>query len=420
MKFREVFQCLAAASLLQAPYLVTGQFADTPAFGDNTGSQSCSQDADCPLIQCLIPPCPDAVCVDGSCTIGNLNNPECVQDADCPEPSCFGPCPDESYCNVGICDLRPFGSGGEGEDQSEAGGDTGEEDLSCGPNTCQPGQSCCNRSCGYCVDPGGFCTEEFCLPEESESELLPEEDVPLGGEYSCETDSDCPVIDCFVVPCDEYVCDVAVGLCTINKAPEEEVGDVGEDAYVCEIDSDCPVINCLVAPCDQYICDAEVGICTMAGAACGFVLSANATMDANSTEPARNICPLGHVCCNASCGTCTLPGDMCTQQICSDDSSENSVLPNTTTPVNNNPDDILGDTTLSSTVSREGETSVDKNETATTNTLGDSSEGATATDGEPNKADNDENATSSTRAATPSTIVLTSSLVLAVASIVFV
>ena len=419
MKFHKVFHYLTAASLLQTPSLVTSQFADTPAFGDNTGSQSCSLDSDCPLIQCLIPPCPDAICVDGACTVGNLNNPECVQDADCPVHTCFGPCPDESYCNVGICDLRPYGSGAVEEDQSEEGGDTVEEDdLSCGPNTCQPGQYCCNRSCGYCADPGGFCTEEFCLSEESESELLPEEDVPLEGEYSCESDSDCPVVNCFVAPCDEYVCDAAVGLCIISKASEEEViieegGDVGEDVFMCEMDSDCPVINCLVAPCDQYICDAETGLCTMAGEACGFVLFANATMDGNSTELARNICPLGQVCCNASCGTCTLPGDVCTQQICYDESSESFVLPNTTKP-GNNPDVILGDTTLSSTVSREGST-VDKNET----TMGDDIEGSNATDGEPSNTNSDEKATSSAGAAAASTAILVSSLALVAAPLVF-
>lgn len=396
MKFHS--NLLAMASILQTQTLVTSQFAATPAFG---GSQSCSQDSDCPLIQCLIPPCPDAVCVDGSCGVGNLNNPECVQDTDCPEHSCFSaPCPDESYCNAGVCDLRSIGSAVEGEDQSEQGGDS---DLSCGPNTCEPGQFCCNRSCGYCVEPGGFCTEEFCL--ENESELLPEEDVPLGEEYACTIDSDCPAINCFVAPCDEYICDTTVGLCSVVQAEETENvnaddgGDAGEEAYLCDIDSDCPIINCLVAPCNQYVCDTEVGACIMAGEACGFDVSTNTTTDTNITAPARRICPSGRVCCNASCGICTLPGDACTQQICSDPShsfSESQLRPNTTN-ASNNPNIIMNDTTmLSSTVSREGPTGLDKNET-----VGDDTEGVTATDGEPNTANSAEDVASSTGPAVP-------------------
>lgn len=34
----------------------------------------------------------------------------------------------------------------------------------CGPTTCDPGQVCCNESCGICTPPGGFCTQQICEP----------------------------------------------------------------------------------------------------------------------------------------------------------------------------------------------------------------------------------------------------------------
>ncbi len=32
----------------------------------------------------------------------------------------------------------------------------------CGTVTCPPGEVCCNRSCGICTEPGGFCIQIFC------------------------------------------------------------------------------------------------------------------------------------------------------------------------------------------------------------------------------------------------------------------
>jgi hypothetical protein len=46
-----------------------------------------------------------------------------------------------------------------------------DEDLilvpqQCGSVTCSPGTHCCNASCGICVPPGGFCTQQICNPTE--------------------------------------------------------------------------------------------------------------------------------------------------------------------------------------------------------------------------------------------------------------
>lgn len=32
----------------------------------------------------------------------------------------------------------------------------------CGDVVCGAGMECCNASCGICVEPGGFCTQEVC------------------------------------------------------------------------------------------------------------------------------------------------------------------------------------------------------------------------------------------------------------------
>ena len=38
--------------------------------------------------------------------------------------------------------------------------------LPCGSNVCQPGQFCCNPSCGICAPFGAACTDVFCPPED--------------------------------------------------------------------------------------------------------------------------------------------------------------------------------------------------------------------------------------------------------------
>lgn len=32
----------------------------------------------------------------------------------------------------------------------------------CGDRVCPTGTECCNASCGTCVEPGGFCTQQIC------------------------------------------------------------------------------------------------------------------------------------------------------------------------------------------------------------------------------------------------------------------
>ena len=56
-------------------------------------------------------------------------------------------------CGCGCQDISGGGGGG--------GGGGGQP---CGDKTCGAGLECCNESCGICVEPGGFCTQQACVP----------------------------------------------------------------------------------------------------------------------------------------------------------------------------------------------------------------------------------------------------------------
>jgi hypothetical protein len=64
---------------------------------------------------------------------------------------------------------------------------------------------------------------------------------------------------------------------------------------------------------DGYVCcNASCGICTRPGGVC----TQEACVDDLSTKCGRTTCGKGLVCCNASCGICTPPNGACTQQVC--------------------------------------------------------------------------------------------------------
>lgn len=121
-------------------------------------------------------------------------------------------------------------------------------------------------------------------PEEEEEEdpvvskTAPPTDVPLPAK--CREASDCPSRD--------YECQQ--GYCVEAKVDEY---------FKCNLDSDCPSkdYECLEGKC--ALIDKE--------RICG-----------------PTICPSDLVCCNASCGICTEPGMMCTQQVCEEPTSSYS------------------------------------------------------------------------------------------------
>ena len=144
------------ASILSAS---RGQQAAVPiSVNPGAGGSPCQVDSDCRPIQCLIPPCPAAVCGDdGTCTIErNPPNPECVQDSDCPVINCFAaPC-DRNVCNAGVCELVPAKKQEDTSEETVVGVPAEEEEsvgVPCGVNICLGGQVCCNESCSICTYP---------------------------------------------------------------------------------------------------------------------------------------------------------------------------------------------------------------------------------------------------------------------------
>jgi len=127
------------------------------------------------------------------------------------------------------------------------------------------------------------------------------------GPPSCNVDTDCPPVNCFVAPCPEVRC--ADGTCHVELDPVVVMPDV-DGGGECTTTEDCPVIQCFAAPCDQFTCDADVGKCV------------KVTPDADSgtgVSCGSNVCTVGEYCCNASCGICAEQGMMCIQQYCGDD-----------------------------------------------------------------------------------------------------
>jgi hypothetical protein len=98
----------------------------------------------------------------------------------------------------------------------------------CGPTTCAAGQVCCNKSCGICTPPGGFCTQQVCEP--STSPCKTDWDCRKFSDYCegcncralsvCEKDPVCTggLANCFVDPCFNKEAYCKAGTCAL-RAP---------------------------------------------------------------------------------------------------------------------------------------------------------------------------------------------------------
>lgn len=68
------------------------------------------------------------------------------------------------------------------------------------------------------------------------------------------------------------------------------------------------------------VCTTQDGVCNRPPGCTGIcpAVCYGTCRSATGTGPAcgSKTCPAGQVCCNASCGICTPPGYMCTQQVC--------------------------------------------------------------------------------------------------------
>jgi len=254
-------------------------------------------------------PCPGAgMCVD---------NPGDDCDPENGGADCGGLC----QCNVqGLCV-----AGQAWNDSPQVCGcepsDGGTDREVCGPVTCPAGQFCCNESCGYCVEPGGGCTEEFCGDPDPEPE--PGEAC---GNVTCAAGQEC---------CNEScgICVEPGGVCTLQLCEPEPDPDPDPPPFCGGFAGfPCPGAGeCVDDPSDD--CDPQNG-----GADCGGLCECNvqgicrrpqvwndspevcaceAADGGGGGEECGNVtCPSGQVCCNASCGICTPKGGACIQIAC--------------------------------------------------------------------------------------------------------
>jgi hypothetical protein len=74
----------------------------------------------------------------------------------------------------------------------------------------------------------------------------------------------------------------------------------------------CGLATC---PAGGVCCNASCGTCVLPGETCSQ-LSCSVPRYPISMPCGRNTCAVGEICCNASCGTCTLPDETCAQAVC--------------------------------------------------------------------------------------------------------
>ncbi len=70
-----------------------------------------------------------------------------------------------------------------------------------------------------------------------------------------------------------------------------------------------------VCPSGKVCCNASCGTCTDPGQKCSQLVC-GMNVSTESVACGSNTCNVGQVCCNASCGTCTQPGQTCSKAPC--------------------------------------------------------------------------------------------------------
>jgi hypothetical protein len=151
-------------------------------------------------------------------------------------------------------------------DDTDAGAPQGE---ACGPVTCDPGQVCCNESCGTCTEPDGFCTQQICGPLEAPPACGGIAGIACAGGSSCVDDpgddcdpshggADCGgTCECLIraLCVRGLVWDGSPAVCQCVPAPECGIEGVCVDGYVwdstpgvCDCVPDlnaCAAVSCL-------------------------------------------------------------------------------------------------------------------------------------------------------------------------------
>lgn len=156
-----------------------GEFCVAEEKPDEDGCPTCKE-ARCK--KCALPPCQNP-CYEGRCNEGELCTPQATKTDDgcpgcpistcsrirpplCPTVLCNDQCPEKrcppgQTCRTGVAFFSPGCPG-----CPVFVGCTSDQDPEvevCGNKLCEPGEVCCNSSCGICTKPGGACTEQFCL-----------------------------------------------------------------------------------------------------------------------------------------------------------------------------------------------------------------------------------------------------------------
>lgn len=208
----------------------------------------------------------------------------------------------------------PAGSGA-GTGNTSAGSGTGSTDtagVKCGARTCEAGLVCCNASCGRCVQPGMFCTQEACDDGgggggASGGTGGGDEEPPVSSGPACGgiAARECPGLGtCADDPSDS--CDPrnggadCGGKCSCTARPRCQAGQ--------KFDSSSGVCSCIGGD--------EAGSGGSAGGAAGSSGGGGTT---GGGKCGSNTCAADETCCNPSCGICVKPGGGCTKQLCPPD-----------------------------------------------------------------------------------------------------
>jgi len=158
-------------------------------------------------------------------------------------------------------------------------GDDGAVGVSCGPNTCDVGQVCCNASCGTCTPPGGGCAAVECLgpigvglcaalDATGEGPCEAELGFTFDGS-ACRAISGCSCVgaDCAKLYDTAEACEAAFASC-LDPAPEACRRD-GCSGQVCVARDAEPIYTtCEERP--EYVCYRTAACEVQANGECGF------------------------------------------------------------------------------------------------------------------------------------------------------
>ena len=348
---------------------------------EDDGGDDCEMDEDC--LQPICPPeqdfCPRLICMDGICVTDDQPRPDdCQVNDDCPQPGCppeMEVCP-MFLCIDGRCVVEDPPVGDECEDISECNPPCPPEEacpitVSCenglcivheqAPPECENDWQCPQPDClpdsdycpfficvdGNCVEGGDpvFCTQDVqeCPDGSFVGRVGPQcEFAPCPVYLKCNTNDDCDI--------PEHVCDPEQGICVdMNHGCPEDVRICFDGTTVQRVPPSCDFPECPAsdgrclsdADCDfpNEECNLEQGFCVdgfghikcgstswcepeqvCCNPSCGICTDPDGVCTQQICPPpvpcGENVCTNGQVCCNASCGICTEPGMACTQQAC--------------------------------------------------------------------------------------------------------